>query len=449
MKFPSNSLRFRFLSSAFVWISLGLILAGLIVSILFRNNMAGQFHDEMQVHISELAGLTDVDSKGQPFIHRRVSDPRFLPPRSGFYWQIERPGFVPVKSPSLGTLALSSALSVETALRWDWVSGPTGRALEYGMLMPARDGGPPLRLSIASDKRLLDEIVANMDQTLVLALGLFALVMFGGGALQLAYGLHPLRKMTAAIGDIRAGRASHMLGEYPSEIQPLVGDLNALLEANAAIVARSRIQAGNLAHGLRTPLAILMDEADRLQASGNQESAAALTRECARMQRQIDFNLARARTAAATHTPGLAASLRATLEPIISAMKRLHLARGITFCCGAFPDVTVAADQVDLGEILSSLLDNAGKWAASRVMISWAVERDVVQILIDDDGAGLVPDMREQVFAVGERLDDITPGTGLGLAIARDLARLYGGDVALEDSPLGGLRARIALPTIL
>jgi signal transduction histidine kinase len=448
MRFPSNSLRFRFLSSALIWISLGLILAGLIVSVLFRHNITDQFHDEMQVHISELAGLTDVDKQGQPFIHRRVSDPRFIPADSGFYWQIERRGFAPVKSPSLGARALSSDLSISPTLHWDWVNGPTGKALEYGMIVAARDGRGPLRLSIASDKRLLDEIVTAMDHALALSLGLFALVMFGGGALQLAYGLHPLRTMTAAIGDIRAGRASHMRGTYPSEIQPLVGDLNALLDANAAMVARSRVQASNLAHGLRTPLAILMDEADRLDLAGHHESASSLTRECARMQRQIDHNLARARTAGAVRVPGLAAPLRATLDPIMSAMRRLHQARQIMFCCGDFPNTVVAADQVDLGEILSNLLDNGGKWATSRVMISWISTGDQVNILIDDDGAGLIMEMREQAFAVGERLDDIMPGTGLGLAIARDLARLYGGDVTLEDSPLGGLRARIALPTI-
>ena len=286
----------------------------------------------------------------------------------------------------------------------------------------------------------------EFDWPLGWALAGFALVMILTGAAQIAYGLRPLQRLADAVGDIRVGRATRMEGTYPSEIRPLVSDLNDLLEANAAMVGKARVEAGNMAHGLRTPLAVILDEAERLAAAGHRESADTLIRECQKMQRQIEYQLVRARSAAVEPTPGQTASLRQTLKPILTAMARLHASRDIALCCGDFPDVSIQIDVIDLGEILSSLIDNAVKWACSRAMISWEREGDKVRILIDDDGKGIAPAFRDSVFAVGKRLDEDIAGSGLGLAIARDLAHLYSGTIALGASPLGGLRVEILLP---
>lgn len=446
MKLPTDSLRFRYITSIIVWIAIGLALTGLMVSALFRIYITQGFHDEMQIHIEELSALTRIDGSGDPVLLRRLSDPRFIPPNSGFYWQVEREGHPTILSPSLTGRPLSGSLARTSAKSWAVTAGPTGSTLEYGMLRPVEQGGPPLRLSIASDMRLLDEILAEFHRPLAWALAGFALIMIVTGAAQIAYGLRPLKRLGRAIGDVRAGRSMRMDGEYPAEIRPLVGDLNSLLEANAAMVGKARIEAGNLAHGLRTPLAIILDEAERLAAAGHSESAETLIRESQKMRRQIEYQLVRVRSAAVEPTPGQAASLRGSIGSILNAMRRLHASRDISFCCGDFPDVVIHIDAIDLGEILSNLIDNAAKWASTRVMVSWEEADPMVRILIDDDGKGIAPEFRVPVFAVGKRLDDDMAGSGLGLAIARDLTQIYGGTISLDDSPLGGLRVTVMLP---
>lgn len=446
MKLPTDSLRFRYITSTIVWIAIGLVLTGLMVSALFRIYITQGFHDEMQVHIEELSALARVDGNGDPVLLRPLSDPRFVPYHSGFYWQVEREGHRAKLSPSLAGRRLSGTQSVAPAKNWAITTGPTGSTLEYGMMRPVKGGGPPLELSIASDMRLLDAILSEFNWPLGWALAGFALVMIATGAAQIAYGLRPLARLSRAIADVRAGRATRMEGAYPAEIKPLVSDLNGLLEANAAMMKKARIEAGNLAHGLRTPLAIILDEAERLATAGHGESAETLIAESQKMQRQIAYQLARARSAAVEPTPGQAASLRETIGPILTALVRLHASREISICCGDFPDVLVHIDAIDLGEILSNLIDNAAKWASTRAMISWEKTGDMVRILIDDDGKGIAPEFRALVFGVGKRLEFDIAGSGLGLAIAQDLARVYGGAISLDDSPLGGLRVALILP---
>ena len=304
---------------------------------------------------------------------------------------------------------------------------------------------PAIKLLMASDRRLVDETMASFDRPLVMALAGFAALLLVGGALQLRFVLKPLGRLASDISDVRAGRTQRMPEKYPDEILPLVTNLNALLEAQAELVARGRTLAGRLAHGLRTPLAAILDEAEQLQAAGQQGPAEVMLREIQRMTRQIDYHLARVRSAGAARTTGNRASLDGTVTPVMTAMRRIHRERGIAFDLIDSPDATVACDPLDLTEIVSNLLDNAGKWAASQCTTSWVCTDTDATIVIDDDGKGIAPDLRQQAFAVGERLDDAQPGSGLGLAIARDLARYNGGDVTLGQSPQGGLRATVTL----
>jgi signal transduction histidine kinase len=236
---------------------------------------------------------------------------------------------------------------------------------------------------------------------------------------------------------------------FPTEIAPLVADLNAMLASTGDMVQRARVGTGNLAHGLRTPLAVQMDEAQRLHDAGATEAAETILHQCQRMQRQIDYHVARASAVGPSRLAGVNTVIAGKAAMILSALARLHLARGVKF--GVADDVdarlAVACDPTDLGEMLSALVDNAGKWASHQVLVRWDRAADhMIVISVDDDGPGLPLAVREQAFAIGERLDDVVPGSGLGLAIARDLARLYGGDAQLDDSPLGGLRAKLRLP---
>jgi signal transduction histidine kinase len=448
VKAALSSLRFRFIASTCALIAVGLLLTGIAVTKLMRLSVERGYHEEMQIHIEELAALVKLDKDGRPFLLRRLSDPRFLVPNSGFYWEIRRANFAPLKSPSMLSGDLSGTLSTGVARRWAFTQGPSGKVLEYGMLAPLPNGAPPILLAIGSDAKLIDATVASFATPLAWSLTLLAVLMLLAGVAQIAFGLRPLHRLMAGVADIRSGKAAAMVGDFPREIQPLVSDLNSLLDANAAIVHRARIQAGNLAHGLRTPLAIIIDEAEQLSANGQPDSAKILLQECDRMQRQIKYHLARARTAAAQPGTGQIAMLKPTLEPILRAMRRLHAEREILLCCGNFPDVAVACDDVDLGEMLSIVIDNAFKWAKTRVMVSWEVQDRDVSILVDDDGSGLSTTDAVRAFEAGERLNDSAPGSGLGLAIVKDLTKLYGGSVQLGNSPLGGLRANIQLPTL-
>jgi signal transduction histidine kinase len=445
MRLRLDSLRSRFLISTVVWIGLGIVAGGLMVSSLFRWNLLQGYHEELEIHIEELAALTALDRTGQPYMLRRLSDPRYLPLGSGFYWQVDRAGFQTVRSPSLGHNTFDSQFARGPALHIAWSNGPSGETLEYGQQV-ATAAGPPLRLLIATDKRLVDATMAEFNRSLALSLASFALLMIGAGILQVRYGLKPLDRLARSIADVRSGRSERMQGRFPAEIRPLVSDLNGLLDSSSESVTRSRVIAGNLAHGLRTPLAILIDEADGLRKAGNVDAADTILHEARRMQRQIDFHLARARNAAAQPLPVQAAPLLAALETLASAFTRLHQPRGVAFGLEPGEDLSVACDPVDLTEILSNLLDNAGKWAASRCTVRWQRHGARARIEIDDDGPGLPAEARDAAFKVGTRLDDLTPGTGLGLAISRDLARIYGGDVQLCEAPGRGLRAVVWLP---
>ena len=445
MNIATRSLRFRFLASNFAWISVCGVVAALLISGIFLRSVEGRYHAEMIEHVDELDELTRLRPGGQPYLMRRLSDPRFLPLRSGMYWQVERPGFPTLASPSLGTARLDNSLASSPDGQFAWVEAPYGPALQYGRLVVPAGGGAPMKLLMASDRRMVDETMAAFDRPLIMALAGFAALLLIGGALQLRFVMRPLGRLATDISDVRAGRTERMPEKYPDEILPLVTNLNALLEAQAELVDRGRTLAGRLAHGLRTPLAAILDEAEQLQAAGHRGPAAVMVREIQRMTRQIDYHLARVRSAGAARTTGNRASMRATVAPVLSAMRRIHRERGITFDLVESPDLTVACDPLDLTEIVSNLVDNAGKWAASRCTVGWSRTGANATLVVDDDGKGIAPDLRQQAFAVGERLDDAQPGSGLGLAIARDLARYNGGDVLLDQSPQGGLRASIVL----
>ncbi|HYH06503.1 MAG TPA: ATP-binding protein [Thermoanaerobaculia bacterium] len=260
----------------------------------------------------------------------------------------------------------------------------------------------------------------------------------------------PFRTLRAGLSAVREGRGQKIEGEYPSEVQPLVHDLNALLEDRERAVARALTTAGDLAHGLKTPLAVLAQEAEQAAAAGHDELAATLRQLVERMQRQVDYHLARARaTATARAAPGMRCAVLPSVEALVRTMRRLHAERALAIEIDVSPAHEIRGRREDLDEMLGNLLDNACKWARSRVAVSSSVVDDRIFIAVDDDGPGLDPSMRAQVLQRGVRADQQVRGSGLGLAIVSDLAELYGGAVTLETSPLGGTRARLQLPHFL
>jgi signal transduction histidine kinase len=278
--------------------------------------------------------------------------------------------------------------------------------------------------------------------------GLLALVgaaLVTAGLSVIRRGLSPVAMLRERLSEVRNGRSGRLEGQYPDEVTPLVDDLNGLLDDRERRVARAAARAGDLAHGLKTPLAILAQEVARAEAAGQHDLAASIQQQVTRMQRQIDSHLAQARAAA-----GVSASARTRVGDAVSGlvrtMERLYAERALAIQAHIPLDCTVRAPIEDFEEMLGNLLDNACKWTKSRVTVTATADSGGVVIAVDDDGAGLNASMREQVLKRGVRADEAAPGSGLGLAIVRDLAEAYGGSITLEQSPLGGVSARLRLP---
>jgi signal transduction histidine kinase len=266
------------------------------------------------------------------------------------------------------------------------------------------------------------------------------------GVAQMRRGLSPFDALRGRLAAVRDGRERRLEGRYPSEVQPLVNDLNALLDHRDEAVRRALGKAGDLAHGLKTPVAVLMHEADRADAAGQHDVAAEMRTQLDRMRRQLDYHLAHARAAASGAPLGARSSVAESASALARTLLRLHADRGLTIDVHVDANHAVRAQREDLDEMLGNLLDNACKWAKSQVSITSSIDDANILITIDDDGPGLDPAMRDAVLQRGVRADEAAPGSGFGLAIVRDLVELYGGSIALERAEAGGVRAVLRLP---
>jgi len=444
-----SSLRARLVIGGVVWIAVGVTVAGIFIAMLFRQHASDLFTAEMQGHLEELASLIDVDPQGDPRIFRQSSDPRFNTLNSGLAWQVSRGGRILIKSTSQGNESLPVPMMplAEGATRNTILDGPRGAMAVYERMVVI-EGAEPMRLQVAADVAILDTLLQSFYFSLAISLALLALALMAAATLQVIGGLRPMSRLREALAEIKTGKAGHLPRDFPSEVQPLIDDLNTMIDLTKQMVQRARAQAGNLAHGLKTPLAVLTDEADRMAARGQTAEAETIAQQCLRMRRQIDYQIARARAAASRSMPGVAAPVESAVTNIVSAMKRLYLDKNLKFTFSVDRNCIALCDPMDLNEMLANLVDNACKWAKQHVEITGAVDAvsKLAIITVDDDGPGLPPESMEVVFQIGERLDERVPGSGLGLPIVRDLAQLYGGSVGLELSEKGGLKAVLKLP---
>jgi signal transduction histidine kinase len=266
------------------------------------------------------------------------------------------------------------------------------------------------------------------------------------GAIQVRRGLAGIAQLRTRLAGVRDGRETRLAGRYVPEVQPLVDDLNALLDQREQAVRRAVAKAGDLAHGLKTPLALLALEAERASATGQADVAAAIGEQVDRMRRQIDYHLAHARAAASGASASVRTPVAECADGLARTLPRLYADRHLSIDVRVHPSHAVRVQREDLDEMLGNLLDNACKWARARVVIESSRTGENLAIVVDDDGPGLPADMREKVLQRGVRADEQAAGSGLGLAIVGDLAEVYQGAIALESSPLGGLRATLTVP---
>jgi len=447
-----GSLRLRLLAGTLAWIVATIAVAGWGLSGLFGQHLARQFEAELATHLEQLAGLLVFDAQGEPSLGGELSDPRLRRPYSGLYWQVDgtwpqasRPAVLRSRSLWDFVLSMPPDTHADGRPQGHRVSGPRGEPLLMieRVVHPAEHPRQGWRLVVAADEALLAEPLRRFNRQLVIALVILAIGLSAAAVMQVVVGLRPLARLQRAVADLREGRASSIAGRFPSEVQPLVGDFNDVLARNAEMVARARTQAGNLGHALKTPLAVMANAA-----SNDASELGAIVREQVATARvQVDHHLARARAAAAVAAPGMRTPVGPVLDGLLRVMRRVHAERGLEFAAQPWPPgLEFNGEAQDLQEMIGNLLDNACKWAGSRVDVQAGIEEGELRITVDDDGPGLPEEAREAALGRGVRMDERTPGSGLGLAIVRDLARLYGGDVSLGPAPAGGLRAVLRLP---
>ncbi len=468
-----GSLRLRLLAGTLVWVLLTVLVAGWALGRMFTEHVERQFQAELATHLNQLAANLAIDASGQPALRAVLSDPRFARPYSGLYWQIDVLGASAVDGSSEGSrqgalrsrslwdvvLVVPGDLPADGEVHAHATEGPDGAPLRMieQVLRPAEQPELALRVIVAANAALVVEPVARFNRILMIALALLAAGLAVAALVQVRVGLRPLARLRDGLAAVREGRSTAIDGRFPAEIQPLVAEFNAVLARNAEVVTRARTHAGNLAHAVKTPLAVLANAAGQGAADAPDGALARLVREQVALARtQVDYHLARSRAAAAVGVPGLRTPLRPVLEGLLRLMDKVHAGRGLKVTLLACADdLAFRGEAQDLQEMLGNLIDNACKWAAGRVEVHAEVHADgkagapeagKLRICIDDDGPGLPADAREAVFARGVRADERTPGAGLGLSIVRELAQLYGGEVRLEVSPWGGLRAVLELP---
>ena len=427
------------------WIIVLLLVGGIaldrtLVGLVQRNQ-----DDQLGYMLTAMIASAEIDPLGEVWFNRALGDQRFFEPNSGRYWQISGEGFDPYPSRSLWdrTLTLQGDHFGSDAHFYDsdqFASEPL-RMVERTVILPGSE--TRWTFAVASKTEEVDAQIVRIRAILVWSFAILGLGLLLMTFLQIRYGLSPLRRVRAAIANLRSTGANRIREPLPSEVQPLVQELNGLLEHSERQAEEARTHAGNLAHALKTPLTVVNNAAT----AHAPDLADTVIREARTMRRHVDHHLARARAVGRravghAHTP-----VRESAEAVRRAVERLY--PDCRFDIAGGRDAQVSIERQDLDEILGNLIENAAKYGGGSVFVTLDVDDDSPQcvIWVEDDGMGIPPEKREELFDRGARLDTGKPGTGLGLAIVRDVAEIYGGSVALEESEdLGGLLAVLSLP---
>ena len=433
-----------------VAIALALLVAGLAVTLIFEDHIRARATAEIGDDLTALVGNARIGSDGRLAIDITLSDRRFQAPLSGFYWQAGRGDTVDLVSPSLGQFRIAWRTrppANDDAALYER-PGPEGRSLlvlerRVNVAGSAAEGA---RVVVALDQSELDEARRSFALSAAAALAALGLALVLALWFASKVSLAPFAGLRQSLNLVHRGERDTLEGDFPDEVQPLVDDLNALLSARSADLDAARARAGDLAHGLKTPLAVLGSTARRLRESGRADLADEIDGEINRMSRHVMRELMRARAG----VKALRRSQRTALAPVVASLVRtmqtVSGGKAVSYAVDVPAELNVALDETDLMEVLGNVLDNARKWAAASVAVTARRSAGGVSVTVEDDGPGLPAS--ELAFRIerGRRLDEQVEGSGFGLAIVQDLISAYGGEASLSRSAMGGLKVELLLP---
>ncbi|WP_305986392.1 ATP-binding protein [Roseibium sp. MMSF_3544] len=457
---PQRSLAARLVVVAAVWSTVALAFAGVFLVSLYQRASERAFDAQLEIHIKALisemleAGANaDADPVVQPVKAPAYrGDPRFSLPLSGWYWTVRR-----ADSPSIlyaSESLVGDPLNTPPIGNGDssvgFITGPTGdeiRVLQQRISI----GDVAYVIAVGAATAGFWADVTEFSRMVTLTLCIVGLGLILAIFLQVRVGLKPLSRLRSSLSAVRLGEAERIDEALPREIAPLAVELNALIVSNKEIVERARTHVGNLAHGLKTPLSVISNEARAAEGP----LADKVTEQAAIMSTQIQHHLERARMAAQRRVIGVSCETEPVMARLIRAMGKIYQDKGVSVGFEQSGDIRFRGESQDLEEMSGNLIDNACKWATSKVSVNLvplddpATNREMFAVTVEDDGPGLSPEERAEAVKRGRRLDETVPGTGLGLSIVADLAALYGGSLELDGSALGGLKARLVLPALM
>jgi signal transduction histidine kinase len=454
----ANSLAFRLFLWATGWTVVILIVTGIVLSSLYRQAVERAFDRRLDVYLRTLVADVASPEEGTDKFPQSIGEPLFELPLSGWYWQVTRldtPKPEMHSSRSLWDSNLprlpdsADAATLSAGYRKGYAQGPEDvrlRLVERNIDLG--DDGRFL-IEVAGNASEIDEEMLSFDRVIGATFAVLAAALLLTTALQVRFGLFPLKRISESLAAIRSGGAERLEGEFPVEIASLARETNALIDANREIVERARTHVGNLAHALKTPLSVIVNEA---AARGSDPLAKKVLEQTEIMRDQVARQLERARLAARFTVVGTLIDVPPIVTALARTMEKLHRERDIAIAVDAPEHCYFRGEGQDLEQMVGNLVDNACKWAQSRVAVEVVADRPAVddkprvRIIVDDDGPGLSPSEREQVALRGQRLDESKPGSGLGLSIVVELASLYDGVLSLGTAPIGGLRAELTLP---
>ncbi len=453
-----QSIATRLFITAAAWSTILLLVAGIFLVTLYRRNTEKSFDDRLSVYLRSLVADMAVGNEEQRNEPGQLGDPQFDLAQSGWYWQVTR--LDSSETPVRQSLSLSGATlprlsdpdsdNAPGSVHASYVQGPDGRRLRLFERIIDIGASGTFLIQVAASTEEAEDQIWRFKLTLIATFTMLSLALVGTTALQVRFGLQPLRKLQSEVASIRKGEGERIEGQFPHDLAPLADELNLLISSNREVVERARTQVGNLAHALKTPLSVIVNEADREQT----EFGSKVREQTTIMRDQVTFYLDRARAAARMRVVGSVVDVDASLDSLLRTFEKIYFERHLDFELNSPADLRFRGEKQDFEEMAGNLLDNAGKWAKSHVLVeakrvtSAGGTFGLIEITIDDDGPGLPPNQRAEALARGQRLDETKPGSGLGLNIVVDLASGYGGTLSLEDSPLGGLRARLRLPAV-